>query len=273
MRIRCLTGVLGRVALLTAVSTVATAAVAGQVTRLPGSPAVRAVSGGGSAESMAVDSVAVVPFTNISRNERDDWLGHGIAETVAADLETRDAFTVVALERVAAAMGGVAANRDDTAAAALGRELGSRWVVAGGYQRSGDRPRITRGSSTTLSGTLPPPRGVDAPSPTSSTSDRNCRRADPRAAVGGVGRRSGPRRPGGGAARRSARAADSAGRARGRPCPDRPRQRGRRGFVPRRAGGPERSATARGLPPAAGARARAFGTARAHSTSSAPSGA
>ncbi len=160
MRNRCLAGVLGRVALLIAVSIVATPAVAGQVTRPPGPPAAQAVSGG-SVESMSVDSVAVVPFTNISRNERDDWLGHGIAETVAADLETRDAFAVVALERVAAAMGGVAANRDDTASAALGRELGSRWVVAGGYQRIGDRLRITARLVDTLSGTLAATARVD----------------------------------------------------------------------------------------------------------------
>ena len=161
MRIRCLAGVLGRVTLLIAVSTFATTAVAGQVARLSGSPAARAVPGGGSAESAVGDSVAVIPFANISRNERDDWLGHGIAETVAADLETRDAFTVVALERVAAAMGGVGANRDDTAAAGLGRELGSRWVVAGGYQRIGDRLRITARLVDTLSGSLAATARVD----------------------------------------------------------------------------------------------------------------
>ena len=160
MRIRCLAGVLGRVTLPIAAFTVATAAVAGQVTRLPGLPAVQAASGG-TAASMAGESVAVVPFANISRNERDDWLGHGIAETVAADLETRDAFTVVALERVAAAMGVAAANGDDTAVAAVGRELGSRWVVAGGYQRIGDRLRITARLVDTLSGALAATARVD----------------------------------------------------------------------------------------------------------------
>ncbi len=161
MRIRCLAGVLGRVTLLIAVSTVAATAVAGQVARLSGGGAARSVAGGGSAESTGADSVAVVPFTNISRDERDDWLGHGIAETVAADLETRDAFAVVALERVAAAMGGGAATRDDTSAAALGRELGSRWVVAGGYQRIGDRLRITARLVDTLSGALAATARVD----------------------------------------------------------------------------------------------------------------
>ena len=161
MRIRCLAGVLGRVTLLMAVSTVAATAVAGQVARLSGAPAARSVAGGGAAESAGADSVAVIPFTNISRDEGDDWLGHGIAETVAADLETRDAFAVVALERVAAAMGGGAASRDDTSAAALGRELGSRWVVAGGYQRIGDRLRITARLVDTLSGALAATARVD----------------------------------------------------------------------------------------------------------------
>ena len=161
MRIRCLAGVLGHVTLLIAVSTVAATAVAGQVARPSGAPAARAVSGGGFAESAVADSVAVIPFTNISRDEGDDWLGQGIAETVAADLETRDAFAVVALERVAAAMGGGAASRDDTSAAALGRELGSRWVVAGGYQRIGDRLRITARLVDSLSGNLAATARVD----------------------------------------------------------------------------------------------------------------
>ncbi len=161
MRIRCLAGVLGRVTLLTAVSTVATTAAAGQV-GLPAPPAAQAVSGGASAASMAGGALAVIPFANISRNERDDWLGHGIAETVAADLEARDAFTVVALERVAAAMNGRgAADRDHTMAAAVGRELGSRWVVAGGYQRVGDRLRITARLVDTLTGNLAATARVD----------------------------------------------------------------------------------------------------------------
>ena len=140
MNIPRLAGVVARAGLLAAVSAAADVA-AGQPPRSR-PPSVRAASGGASAESASAGSVAVLPFANISRNEADDWLGHGLAETIAADLETRDAFAVVALERVSAAMGGGAAG-DDARAAALGRELGSRWVVAGGYQRLGDQLRIT----------------------------------------------------------------------------------------------------------------------------------
>ena len=161
MKIRCLAGVLGPVALLTAVSTVATDVLAGQPPRLLGPPSARAAAGGASAESVAAESVAVVPFTNISRNERDDWLGHGIAETIAADLETGDAFAVIALEHVAAAMRGGGANRDDTLVAALGLALGSRWVVAGGYQRIGDQLRITARLVDAQSGGLAATAKVD----------------------------------------------------------------------------------------------------------------
>ena len=163
MKIRCLAGALGRVTLLTAVSTtVAATAASGQVNRLPVSPSARAVSGGGSAEAVVSPSVVVIPFTNISRNERDDWLGYGIAETVVADLETRGAFTVVAQERVETAMRGRGTgNLDDTLVAALGRELDSRWVVAGGYQRIGDQLRITARLVDTRNGDLAGTAKVD----------------------------------------------------------------------------------------------------------------
>ncbi len=163
MKIRCLAGALGRVTLLTAVSTtVAATAASGQVNRPPVPPSARAVSGGGSAEAAVSPSVVVIPFTNISRNERDDWLGYGIAETVMADLETRDAFTVVAQERVETAMRSRGTgNLDDTLVAALGRELGSRWVVAGGYQRIGDQLRITARLVDTRNGDLAGTAKVD----------------------------------------------------------------------------------------------------------------
>ena len=67
--------------------------------------------------------VAVEPFVNISRNPADAWLGVGIADTVAADL---DALGFVVVER-----------RD----ADVGRDV--RWVVTGGYQRLGERLRLT----------------------------------------------------------------------------------------------------------------------------------
>ena len=89
------------------------------------------------------DSVAVIPFTNISGREADDWIGDGIAETVTADLESQARFVVITRERVQTASAGLGGALDDTGVMALGRELGARWVVTGGYQRIGDQLRIT----------------------------------------------------------------------------------------------------------------------------------
>ena len=131
-----LAGVIAPVGLLAAVAAVAPAALAGQAPRFSAAPSGRAAS------AASLESVAVLPFANVSRSEGDDWLGRGIAETIAADLETREAYAVIALERVAAAIRG-GADQEDAPAAAVGRALGARWVVAGGYQRVGDRLRIT----------------------------------------------------------------------------------------------------------------------------------
>ena len=68
-------------------------------------------------------AVAVEPFTNVSQNPDDAWLGPGIAETVAADLDALGLAVV--------------------AARGAGAGQGARWVVAGGYQRLGARLRIT----------------------------------------------------------------------------------------------------------------------------------
>ena len=64
----------------------------------------------GEGEPDAVDRgqtrvVAVVPFANISRDVADDWIGHGIAETIVADLETLGGIVVIGRDAVAAALG------------------------------------------------------------------------------------------------------------------------------------------------------------------------
>ena len=66
--------------------------------------------------------VAVEAFTNVSLDPADVWLATGIAETVAADL---DALGLAVVDGRAGAAGV------------------ARWVVTGGYQRLGERLRIT----------------------------------------------------------------------------------------------------------------------------------
>ncbi len=143
MRMRCHAGV-PILALMTFAAT-ATAAVPLSASRPRAQAAPPAGTGSAGADDATLSgSVVVIPFTNISRNEVDDWIGDGIAETVMADLESQGDLTVIAQERVRAAAGRLGdADLDDVTVAALGRELGARWVVTGGYQRLGSQLRIT----------------------------------------------------------------------------------------------------------------------------------
>ena len=99
---------------------------------------------GGSQPAVATDVVAVLPFQNISGTPADDWLARGIAETVTADLDRLGTLAVVGPEAVlerAAAMGD--GGTADDVSSRIGRALGVRWVVSGGFQRAGDRIRVT----------------------------------------------------------------------------------------------------------------------------------
>ena len=86
---------------------------------------------------------AVLPFSNVSGDPTDDWLGAGIAETVSVDLQNLYGLTTIAVDTVTDAARRVSAASPEGQLADLGRELGATWLVAGGYQRIGDLVRIT----------------------------------------------------------------------------------------------------------------------------------
>jgi len=92
-------------------------------------------------------AVAVVTFTNVTREPADEWIGAGIAETVTADLKNVKGLTVIGRERIFDALrslqSGDKGTFDDRFAIEIGRGLGARWIVSGGYQRIGDLLRIT----------------------------------------------------------------------------------------------------------------------------------
>jgi eukaryotic-like serine/threonine-protein kinase len=88
-------------------------------------------------------SVAVVSFANITKSSEDDWLGTGIAETVTADLKGIEGLTVIARERIAEVLRRPGDGADEEAATRVGRQVGARLVVSGGYQRLGDMVRVT----------------------------------------------------------------------------------------------------------------------------------
>ena len=86
------------------------------------------------------DAVLVVPFTNLSRQAADAWIGQGIAETVSSDLRGLGVRVVGDDARTRDARDGRDWNDEALAAS---RRSGARWLVTGGYQRVGDRLRIT----------------------------------------------------------------------------------------------------------------------------------
>ena len=99
-------------------------------------PGVPGGAGGASAVGGAsAAGVAVATFTNVSGTAEDAWFGAGIAETLAASLES-EGVTVL------------------RAAGGAGPRDGARWTIGGGYQRLGDRLRITARLADAATGTV-----------------------------------------------------------------------------------------------------------------------
>jgi non-specific serine/threonine protein kinase len=96
---------------------------------------------------LAEKSVAVLRFNNVTKSPEDDWLGVGIAETVTADLKNVDGITVIGREVIYEALRRWKAENqadfDEKFATRVGREVGARWIIGGGYQRLGEMLRIT----------------------------------------------------------------------------------------------------------------------------------
>ncbi|MBO0721517.1 MAG: protein kinase [Blastocatellia bacterium] len=92
-------------------------------------------------------SIAVMSFNNVTKNSDDRWIGTGIAETVTADLKKIEGITVIGRERVYELLRRWSVEQDEeideTLATSIGREIGARWIVCGGYQKIGEMLRIT----------------------------------------------------------------------------------------------------------------------------------
>jgi serine/threonine protein kinase/tetratricopeptide (TPR) repeat protein len=93
------------------------------------------------------NSVAVMTFSNITKEPEDEWIGSGIAETVTSDLKKVHGLSVIGRERTFDVLKelttGSLADFDETVAIDVGRRLGSSWILGGGYQRIGEMIRIT----------------------------------------------------------------------------------------------------------------------------------
>jgi TolB-like protein len=113
--------------------------------------ALAAVRGGGRlgdpGELTAHDQSLVVPaFANISGNSEDDWLGTGLSETLTADIGQLDGITVIPRERLSDALKALAAEGEERELRRFLRAshaLGARWLLTGGFQRSGEAVRVT----------------------------------------------------------------------------------------------------------------------------------
>jgi serine/threonine protein kinase/Flp pilus assembly protein TadD len=100
-------------------------------------------------------SVAVLNFANITGNAADDWIGQGIAESLTADLTRIGSVTIVARERIfelQRSLSELGRAVDDRQAIEMGRRLGASVTVSGGYQRLGERIRITAQAVDVASG-------------------------------------------------------------------------------------------------------------------------
>jgi TolB-like protein len=99
------------------------------------------------AESSLTGSVAVIPFSNITGDSRDDWIGSGIAETVMASLESGTESAVINPEVIRAELRDIdlslGSSITNVALLQLGDRLRVRWIIAGGYQHLGEKIRVT----------------------------------------------------------------------------------------------------------------------------------
>jgi serine/threonine protein kinase/Tfp pilus assembly protein PilF len=101
-------------------------------------------------------SIAVLTFSNVTRDPSDDWIGTGIAETVTADLKNVQDLAVIGRGQISELLN--AMRPSETASEHLpveiGRRLGAWWVVSGAYQRLGERIRVTAQLVEVLTGKL-----------------------------------------------------------------------------------------------------------------------
>ena len=97
------------------------------------------------AEAQVSRAVVVSPFTNVSGQPADEWIGAGIAETIAIDLQ--DAGLDVVEHRAArpGRLGARGASRGSGPSADFDdyRRQGVAWMIDGTLQRMGDALRIT----------------------------------------------------------------------------------------------------------------------------------
>jgi TolB-like protein len=82
-------------------------------------------------------SIAVLPFTNLSGDPKEDYFSDGITEDIITELSRFSELFVIARNSSFTYKGRAVDVRQ------VGRELGVRYVLKGSIRRAGDRVRIT----------------------------------------------------------------------------------------------------------------------------------
>ena len=109
-------------------------------------------------------AVFVLDFTNISGTPDIEWLSSGIAETVGVDLKKIAGIRVVGSDQATRQRVGVvrrSGRLDAETARELGHSVGARWVVWGGFQKSGARIRLTPHFADTETGEIVSAEKID----------------------------------------------------------------------------------------------------------------
>jgi TolB-like protein/tetratricopeptide (TPR) repeat protein/predicted Ser/Thr protein kinase len=99
--------------------------------------------GGDRAASTLPDTIAVFDLKNVSGDPADDWIGSGMAESVAAEMMRVPGVSVVAREKIQKARASLAAAGRSTDVLDVAQAVGSRWAISGGYQKVGGAVRVT----------------------------------------------------------------------------------------------------------------------------------
>ena len=93
------------------------------------------------------NALAVMTFSNITGEPKDEWIGSGIAETVTSDLKKVKGLSVIGRERTFEVLKDLGTGQleefDETVAIDVGKRLAASWILGGGYQRLGEMIRIT----------------------------------------------------------------------------------------------------------------------------------
>lgn len=92
------------------------------------------------------DPIAVMPFTNYNEDAKTNWLQRGIADTMVADFKSSK-LKVVERDQIERAIREVetqdAKLSEESRAAKVGKMVGARAIVLGGYQKVGNDVRLT----------------------------------------------------------------------------------------------------------------------------------